>query len=252
MTKYLCKECAYSTNHKSKYERHLLSTKHKHVYVDIFECKYCGKHFKHRQNMHRHVKYVCKENDNEDTMELVRLLNIQQNENKKTFKNMKKQINKLSTKLQINNQINCNNNIHNHITLLSYEKTDISHLTNSDYIISINKVNNCVPSLMEKIHYNPSKPENMNIYVPNIKNKNLMVYENGTWNLKTLDDRMGKIFNDKYLLLCDWIKECNNKKIINKFDRFEKNLDNEEVLADIKSNLFMMMYNQKDNVKKLK
>lgn len=89
----------------------------------------------------------------------------------------------------------------------------------------------------------------MNIYVPNIKNKNLMIYENGSWNLKSFDDNMGRIFNDKYSLLCDWIKECDNKKIV---DKFENNLENEDVLYDIKSNLFMMMYNQKDNVKKNK
>ncbi len=38
--------------------------------------------------------------------------------------------------------------------------------------------------MIEKIHFNPSKPENMNIYISNKKDKYLMIYEDGNWNIK--------------------------------------------------------------------
>ena len=74
----------------------------------------------------------------------------------------------MENKLQINGGV--------HIQLKSYRDTDISHLTDKDYASCIKQVNYCVKKLIEKIHYNKAKPENMNIYISNLKDKYLMVY----------------------------------------------------------------------------
>lgn len=242
-------------------------------------CKYCKKPFSFKQSMYKHIKYSCRKNKDEDTRELVRLLNLQLEEKNKLLQTkdkllkdetkriedveqqmcllekindekhtkMQKQINKLSNKLQINNiQTNINVNLH------SYKDTDISHLTDNDYIQAIHRINQCVPDLMKKIHYNPSKPENMNIYVPNLKNKHLMIYEDGIWNLETHDNKMGTIFNDKYLLLCGWIDKCKDNILIKKFNRFENNIEDISNLDDIKQDLIRLMYNHRVQAKKNK
>jgi hypothetical protein len=38
-------------------------------------------------------------------------------------------------------------------------------MSKKDYINSIKKMNFCVKYLIEKVHFNPDKPENMNIYI---------------------------------------------------------------------------------------
>ena len=91
---------------------------------------------------------------------------------------MQKQIEKLSNKLQIQNINNgtINNNTFN-IQLLNHTDTDYSHLTETDYIKCIKDCNQCVKTLIEKVHFNKDKPENMNIYLSNIKGNYLMVYK---------------------------------------------------------------------------
>jgi hypothetical protein len=64
-------------------------------------------------------------------------------------------------KLEINNTYNTHNTINNvNINLLNYNDTDTSHLTDSDYEKCIKQVYNCVMKMIERVHFNPEKPEN--------------------------------------------------------------------------------------------
>ena len=47
--------------------------------------------------------------------------------------------------------------------------------------------------MIEKIHFNPKKPENHNVYISNIKNKYAMVYDGNKWNLKNQDETIGDL-----------------------------------------------------------
>ena len=166
--------------------------------------------------MYRHIKYTCKKNKDEDLKELVKLMNIQLTEHKnmnqefrnellkreKEIEKRDKQIEKLSSKLKIYNNTCIIQN--NNIQLLNYKDTDLSHLNASDYVQSINRVNNCVREITKKIHYNLKKPENMNIYISNIKNDYVTIYENGEWILKKgIDD----FYEHKEILLEEWLDE---------------------------------------------
>ena len=102
-----------------------------------------------------------------------------------------KQIEKLMDKLEINNTYNTNSNntINNlNINLLNYKDTDTSHLSNIDYKKCLEKASRCVLKLIEKIHFNPEKPENMNIYISNMKNNYMMMYKENKWNLVTKEE----------------------------------------------------------------
>ena len=192
---YNCKCCNFSTKLKGDYNRHIKTKKHiesfkshhlvtpkspsSHPKVTPkndsknYICKYCKSSFKYKQGMYRHIKYTCKKNDDEDLKELVFLMNEnleniktqmkkqekkyekQQNILKREIERRDKKISKLSQKLQINNNCIVNQNM---IQLLNYKDTDISHLTEIDFINSLKRQNNCVKTLTEKIHYNPNKP----------------------------------------------------------------------------------------------
>ena len=277
MKKYYCECCNYDAKVKSSYDKHMKTKKHleciqmlPQMYPNVsimypnvsilekseekrFICKYCNKAYKYSQGLSKHIKYACKKNEDEDLKELVKLMNeqikeikIENEEIKKEIDKRDKQIVKLSKKLQINNN-NCiiqNNNIQ----LLNYKDTDLTHLTDIDYKNSIKRINNCVKTITEKIHYNPKKPENMNIYISNLKNDYVTVYENGEWVLKKcLDD----IIDHKEILLDEWLdkEQDNYPELRDKFELYLNNKENDSILNNIKDDIKLMMYNKRNKIK---
>ena len=221
-------------------------------------CSYCDKIYKHKSSLSKHIKYSCNKNKDEDFKELARLLNLQtqhqqeqdlkHKELEKEFKKMQKenkniQIQKLTNKLQINGGIHIQNNIQ----LLGYKETDVSHLTDKDYISCLKKINYCVKNLIERIHFNPLKPENMNIYISNLKDKYLMVYEEGNWNIKTKNE-LDTLYQEKEIMLEEWIQEDRYPELKEKFIRYLNNKENDETLNMIKDEIKLMMYNKKNMV----
>ena len=262
MKKYYCECCNYDAKQKSNYEKHLQTKKHKESTQSqqlvnpkstlvnkksTFICKYCEKNFTTKQAMYRHIKYTCKNSKDEDLKELVKLMNEKLDNQSKEISKRDKQIVKLSKKLQINNN-NCiiqNNNIQ----ILNYKDTDLSHLTNNDYMNSIKRINNCVKSLTEKIHYNPKKPENMNIYISNLKNDYVTVYDNGEWILKKC---MDDIIDHKEILLEEWLdkEQDNYPELRDKFEIYLNNKENDNILNNIKEEIKLMMYNKRNQINK--
>ena len=197
------------------------------------------------------------QNKDEDLKELVRLLNLQLDQKEKEMEMQRKQIDcqtkqieKLMGKLEINGSFNTTNNIQSNIQLLAYKDTDLSHLTEKDYMFCIKKVNFCVKNLIERIHFNPDKPENMNIYISNLKDKYLMMYEAGNWNIKHKSE-LDILYEEKEMLLEQWLDEEQDKypELKDKFIRYLNNKENDETLNMIKDEIKMMMYNSKKSIK---
>ena len=153
MEVYTCNMCLFTTTLAFNYKRHLETKRHitnaSKYSTPIIKCNYCDKTYKHKSSLSKHVKYNCIKNKDEDFKELARLLNLQKAEQDKKHREIEKkikklqsepkkaQIQKLTTKLQINGGIHIQNNIQ----LLAYRDTDVSHLTDKDYIACIKKIN---------------------------------------------------------------------------------------------------------------
>ena len=278
---YACKCCNYVTVKRFNYEKHMTSKKHILLITDnkkqqkatkssspttfrqhfekprlsdkkciektsTLSCKYCEKEFSFRQSMNRHIKYTCTKNKDEDLKELVRLMNIQMEQQKQDYTNkidtQAKQIEKLMGKLEISGSFNTTNNVNN-INLLSYRETDFSHLTDQDYRYCIKRVNHCVKSMIEKVHFNPEKPENMNIYISNIKDKYIMVYDGQNWNVANKKDELDRLYEEKEMMLEDWLESNPDEELKEKFMKYLNNKDNDECLNRIKEEIKMMIYN---------
>ena len=252
---FKCDCCNYQTNYQTNYTKHLNTKKHseneKKKNEPKFSCKYCGQKYKFKQSVSKHIKYSCTKNKDEDLKELVRLLNNQleqqKNELQSQIHNQSKQIEKLMGKLEIN--INTTNiqNIKN-ITLLSYKDTDMSHLTDKDYKKCIKKVCFCVMGLIEKIHFNPEKPENMNIYISNMKDKYLMIYEDGNWNLKNKKNEIDKLYDEKEFMIEQWIDENKDPEMEKFFKKYLNNKKDNSTLDMINEEIKLMMYNKKNMI----
>ena len=276
---YNCECCKYITVKRFNYDKHLLSKKHKVVeengkkhqivkndnkneHLDNipttkvaekeetdFACKYCDKRFTFRQSMNRHIKYTCTKNKDEDLKELVRLMNIQMQTQSNKIETQAKQIEKLMGKLEVGNTFNTA--IVNNIQLLGYRQTDVSHLTDDDYRRCIKKVNHCVKNMIETIHFNPTKPENMNIYISNIKEKYIMVYDGVNWNLANRKDELDRLYEEKEMMLEEWLDSNPDEELKKKFMRYLDNKENDECLNRIKEEIKLMLYN-KQNILQLK
>jgi hypothetical protein len=177
--------------------------------------------------------------------ELVRLLNVQLETQRQEFTTkidaQAKQIEKLMGKLEIHGSFNTTH-IQN-INLLAYRETDISHLTDQDYKSCLKKINNCVKQMIEKVHFNPSKPENMNIYISNIKDKYIMVYDGQNWNLANKKDELDRLYEEKEMMLEEWLESNPDKDLKEKFMKYLNNKENDECLNRIKEEIKLMLYN---------
>jgi len=267
--RFTCQPCDYGTDYGSNYKKHLRSAKHTRIQqlfkkeatpdpceissAQEFNCKYCDKPFKHMQSMYYHIKYTCKKNNDEDLKELVRLMNLQIDQQQcqldkkdEQLERQSKQIEKLMEKLKVPN---ITNNIiqNNNIQLLSYKDTDTSHLTDKDYIHSIKQVTFCVKDMIERIHFNPTKPENMNIYISNLKDRYLMVYEDGNWNLKNKVNELDSLYESKEIMIEEWLESGQHKypELQSKFMQYLDNKENNETMNMVKEEIKLMLYNKK-------
>jgi hypothetical protein len=254
--------------YKTNFDKHLLTNKHKKnseiVDDKPFTCKYCSQKYKYKQSLSKHIKYSCTKNKDEDLKELVRLLNdkldhkdkLLENKDKqidhkdKLLENKDKQIEKLKGKLEIN--INTTvNNIQNNITLLSYTQTDISHLTDHDYMTCIKKINGCVVKMIEKVHFDPKKPENRNLFIPSMKDKYVMVYEDGNWKLNHTKDVIEKLYDEKEELISEWVEihpdEIDSKTAFDRYLYLKNTDDDEKNKKSLHDQTKVLLYNNRPN-----
>jgi len=254
---YECKCCKYKTIYKTNFDKHLLTQKHKtnSAIVDDkpFTCKYCSQKYKYKQSLSKHVKYSCTKNKYEDLKELVRLLNNKLENQDKEIKDQSKQIEKLKGKLEINNSFNTTVNIQN-ITRLSYTETDTSHLTDTDYKKCIETKNWCVVKMIEKVHFNPKKPENRNLFIPSMKDKYVMVYEDGNWKLNHTKDVIEKLYDENEDLISDWVEihpdDIESKKSFDRYLFLKDTDEDEKNKKSLHNHTKILLYNNRPNKKK--
>ena len=136
------------------------------------------------------------------------------------IENLEKQIEKLTSKLQIqcfNDNRTQNANITNNINIANFKNTDYSHLTTADYLKCIGCKSYCVKALIEKIHFDKDKPENMNIYISSIKGNFVMIYQNDQWQIDNREYAINELYDKNEFHLETWYEE--NKEKISKNDR---------------------------------
>ena len=226
-------------------------------------CKYCDKEFSRTDSLTRHYK-TCKDKKRTDEAnfhmtELVKLLNDKDEKISKydlELEKKNKQIDELIKKAGINNST-ITQNIQNNIKLLAYDKTDISDLTEKDFIRCLNHNNMCVPHLVKRIHFNPKKPENHNVFISNLKSGHIMIYDGRKWNTFNRDEIVDDIFDDKHDILEqkyeEWISIGKDYPIIyHKFKRYLEKINNDIVLKKVKDELKFTLYNNRNVVKKIK
>ena len=121
----------------------------------------------------------------------------------------------------------------------------------------MNKGMYSVPSLIKAIHFNPVKPENKNIYIPNIRNKYIMAWDGSNWSLLNREDVLDDLYENNSNILInkmDEFLELGDKlepKIMKKFKRFVDKKESDDVKNKIKEEIKLLLYNNKEDETKL-
>ena len=280
MSTFYCEYCKYYTHNRQHFTKHKNTIKHRtnvdkcnekvlnvnivnqnvnhNKETQIYYCSHCNKSFKHRQAKSRHMKLNCPiAKEKNDIKTLTNLLNEKNEviENKDAVIESKdKQIEELMKKLECqvmtNNGTIVQGNINNtaNIQLLNYNKTDYDFLSDNDYLRCFMDNNHCVKKLIEKVHFNPNKPENMNVYISSMKGKYVMVYRDNIWQLKNRKQQIDDLYETNELVLEQWFDEYKEQypDIINSFTRYLKNKSKDhDLIRSVKDEVMLMLYNKR-------
>lgn len=163
-----------------------------------------------------------------------------------------------NTLLKKNKTINSNNNInvqnvqnvqYNNIGLIAYGKEDISKIDKDDIIKALMRGFYSPLELTEKIHFNPKYPEYHNIYIPNIKDKYVMIYDGKKWNLALRDEAIDDLYDNKRGYIEDNVKNFYDKLNEIRRDALERYLDTPEdnkKIDNIKEQIKLLLYNKRN------
>ena len=274
MRDYTCKCCNYTTNVNSNFVRHLRSKRHLLISDGVskksnnqlhqnnkstnFKCKFCHKTFTTRSSRCRHENKYCPKNDFVECEKLTTLMNKKEemhktNDYENKIEKLEKKIEALMNKLQVQ-QFNYNyvqgnqTNQTNNITVLNYNKTDYDFLSENDILRCFMDNNHCVKKLIEKVHFNKDKPENMNIYISCIRGKYVMIYRDNVWQLRDRQKQIDDLYETNELVLENWYDEYKDKypDIIKSFTRYLRNKqDDDELIRSVKDEILLMLYNKR-------
>ena len=214
---------------------------------------------KEMQQMKSHQQKKEKEIREEMRKEMLKEMKDMKEQQNKKDKEVQKELAKMKEQLMkslaesskhINigsNNSNIQNNIHNEIKIIAYGKEDTSYITDNEYKLLIHKGFKSVPNLVEYIHFNGNKPENQNIYISNMRDNYVLVYDGGQWQMRERDDILQDIIDNKTDILNEKFDELLDKLdeiTIKRFKKFLDEKDDNKISVQLKKDLKLIMYNR--------
>ena len=265
-----CNSCHISFKSNKCLQQHFKCKRHndrinQETSFPSFACGCCGKKYFHRQSLRKHNSsciVVPKQNEAIPSMqeiiehkmdEMKHAFDKERLEMKKEFEEtMKEQINKIlekhagTTNNHTNNIETQNINIIN-INAFGNENTD--YIDDKAILACIGRVYKSIPSLLEKIHFDPKHPENHNIKITNKKLPYASVMGNNKkWKTVDRKDAIEAMVLNGYNMLDEKYPENKEKIPANKqhnFEGFQSKFEAEdkELLKQIKTEVDMMVLN---------
>jgi len=212
-----------------------------------YQCAGCKKCFSKNCHMKRHEKKCSKKNQLDELEDLDHQVALKERETRLV------KVQNKSNHVVIGTQNNNNTHITNNVTVnvLPYENTDVSHLTDRDYQRAFNRASMCVPEILEKVHFDPERPENHNVFISSMNNKYIKLHNGERWNLRDREETIEDLFADaEYLLenkLETWQDEEDPKseRAAKKFEIYLKVKETATLYKKIKQELKLLLFNNR-------
>lgn len=191
---YHCEFCLFSTNDKTKWNKHLKTKKHMRLEAE------------HKETIEKEsisstgiYDLVHEMKEQLESMKIKdKIRDVEMEEIRKEYANeilnLKKEVSSLkelacspsyvgdnSSNTTVNGTMNqTNNNIHFHLTL-PYGKENWKHLTTEAVMKMMDGVHTCIPELVKKIHFDPEHPENHNVRIVNKNQPRIETFRGEKW-----------------------------------------------------------------------
>ena len=262
MDLYICLRCGHESKTKQALEKHLkkqkiciavsdefnidrnvlISNIKKKITDNPIVCDICNKCFKSKPSMYRHRKHYCiKKSD--DLQERVVFL-------EEMVKTLQSTPNQQLTIIQ--NQTNIHNqNIQ--IQINNFGNENIGYLSNDFLSDCVMQLQNGMKNLFQKIHFDPSIPQNHNIRYVSKKHNLLEKFSNGSWQLCDKNNTLDELIRKGYRILFQHFIENHLNKIdsqetIERNDHinmyFQKIMNKDSsVYYQLRRDLFIMVMN---------
>lgn len=276
---YTCSLCGKCFPQKSNYVFHInRKTKciQKSTETDLespnqtngIKCNYCNKEFTRKDALKRHMETRCKvkKSNNEKMEEILSKMiemekeivmlrhdnNVLKHDNnilKKDNEIFKKQITINGNNNSVGNS-SVNNITLNNAVIVPFGSEDMTKITKKELEKIIERGINSVGVLIEKLHFDVNKPENHNVYISNLRDNYIIIYDGEKWKLKDRNEILHQLYEDgadflevKFNELIDKLDDAS----ISKFKRFINcREDNEnEIEKKIKKDLKALLYENK-------
>ena len=239
---------------------HINSTKN-------FKCNHCDKFFSRSDALSRHIDKYCKIKLSQESqkeiifIKLLEEMQILRKQNDLMIEKNKELTNEISViknkninngTINTNNTIDKSNNINNNtinIQLVAYGKENYDKLSDKEYQIIINKGYKSIQEMVKSLHFNKNRPENHNIYISNIRDNYVMIYEGNKWELRNRKETIEELYIAKKDILVDKFDELINKLpeyAIDKFERFINDEQDDKIKEGILEELKLILYNNKN------
>jgi len=261
---YYCQRCLKKFPTKYKLKRHFkrkklcklngLDLNYETMLKDLdekpnFNCKKCSRKFNYENSFKTHICSIKKKNSLSELSDKIKeqkdiLQSLLNNKSKETIIR-----NKVNNTMNIMNQNNIN------ITINDYGKEDISHITNQFVLDIISKMNSsALIKYIKAVHCD--NPCNLNIILPNHKQKYVLLWKNNKWVLENktniLDGMIVKNFdriNDIYEKLENKLPLKIKKEYNNYADTFDKSIRERQLIKNGTINLLVSNNNNKLSIK---
>ena len=230
----------------------LLSEPAKNLISSQFKCDFCGKTFTRKYGLKCHINNCKIKKQNDSELESL----------KKEHEELKDQVEDLLIELTkkspntteiTNNITNNTNNTTNqnkiiNIHINNYGNENVKYLE-GDYLNNLlDSAFTAIPKLIEKIHFNPSHPENHNIKITNKKEPYVKIRKNDKWELQDKKETLETLVDDKYYILVDHYADIDENKVPEKtkivMEQFHDSyVDDKELQKDLQKKSEMIILN---------
>lgn len=271
MNTNVCKKCSrdFKTKDGLKYHMNKKVCKRKNTGANKkpFECKYCRRGYGSQSGMYKHMRTCSTKYDTGRQMLSEKRIKTLEDENQKLKKNeeaMQKKIDIMLKSIEelkgnygiVNNQtinVGSINHINNTINLIAYGKEDLTKLTEGEILEVLQSGYNSPIKLTEKIHFNPERPENHNIYISNKKGKYASVYNGIYWTSKNKKEVVENLYEDKKNYIEAYIMDYSTsipQSRIKALDRWIKTPEDHARIMKVKDDILMLLYDKREITKK--
>jgi hypothetical protein len=231
---YSCDKCNRTFRLKFYLKRHMkrITPCNKQLMKDgLLQCLKCNKEFKSYSSLNYHNNNnVCTSVSSNNTVN-------------NTINNIEKQHVNIKNQTNIDKQLNMDN-----VKVVKFGNEDISYISDDIYQTILGKGYKSVEEFVDHTHFNPDHPENHNIYIADIKNNYVLLYDGLQWNIKDRDEAIEDLIyakSDYLSVKFDELMHRLSPMDIKKFTNFMKNRDNDIKMKMVKTDLKLMLYNNR-------